>query len=93
MKSTARCHPISPLHLPYVLLMSPLQVRLEDDKGEMPLHKLSRQGSMASVRALVERSAKVDALNIPNPNPSPSPNPNPNPNPNVDPNLNPDPNR
>ena len=34
-------------------------MRLEDDKGEMPLHKLSRQGSMASVRALVERSAKV----------------------------------
>ena len=37
-------------------------VRLEDDRGEMPLHKLSRQGAMESIRALVERSAKVDAV-------------------------------
>ena len=44
-------------------MKSPAQlVRLEDDRGEMPLHKLSRQGAMESIRALVERSAKVDAV-------------------------------
>jgi hypothetical protein len=37
-------------------------VRLEDDKGEMPLHKLSRQGAMGSIRALIDRSAKEEAV-------------------------------
>jgi len=38
------------------------EVRMEDDKGEMPLHKLARQGATESIRAILERSAKVEAV-------------------------------
>lgn len=36
--------------------------RMEDDKGEMPLHKLARQGCMECVRELIDRSAKNEMV-------------------------------
>jgi len=37
-------------------------VRMEDDKGEMPIHKLARHGCVDIVREILDRCAKVDAV-------------------------------
>jgi len=39
-------------------------VRMEDDKGEMPLHKLSRQGCLEATRAIIDILIKTDSVKI-----------------------------
>jgi len=38
------------------------RVRMEDDKGEMPIHKLARQGEVESMREILDRLAKHEAV-------------------------------
>ena len=40
------------------------RIRMEDDKGEMPIHKLARQGCLSSLRDLLDRLTKCDAVKI-----------------------------
>lgn len=37
-------------------------VRMEDDKGEMPIHKLARHGCVDVTRDILDRCAKADAI-------------------------------
>jgi len=39
-------------------------VRMEDDKGEMPLHKLARQGCVEATRAIIDILTKDDKVKI-----------------------------
>jgi len=39
-------------------------IRMEDDKGEMPLHKLSRQGCIEATRDLIDILTKTDSVKI-----------------------------
>jgi hypothetical protein len=39
-------------------------VRMEDDKGEMPLHKLSRQGCIEATRGIIDILTKTDSVKI-----------------------------
>ena len=39
-------------------------VRMEDDKGEMPLHKLSRQGCLEATRGIIDILIKTDSVKI-----------------------------
>merc|ERR1740130_239658 len=40
------------------------RVRMEDDKGEMPLHKLSRQGCIEATRGIIDKLSKTDSVKI-----------------------------
>jgi len=40
------------------------RVRMEDDKGEMPLHKLSRQGCVEATRGIIDILTKTDSVKI-----------------------------
>jgi len=40
------------------------QVRMEDDKGEMPIHKLARQGCLEATRDILERLMKTESLKM-----------------------------
>ena len=38
------------------------RIRIEDDKGEMPIHKLARQGCLDSVREVLDSLQKTDSV-------------------------------
>jgi len=38
------------------------RIRIEDERGEMPIHKLARQGCLETMRELIEMLAKAEAV-------------------------------
>jgi ankyrin repeat protein len=38
------------------------QIRMEDDRGEMPIHKLARQGCVEPMREMMDRLVKAEAI-------------------------------
>jgi ankyrin repeat protein/Ca2+-binding EF-hand superfamily protein len=40
------------------------RIRIEDDKGELPLHKLARQGCLVALRELLERLVQAESVKV-----------------------------